>query len=127
MSVQAMAKMRCPKRSSGVERSVLVEATRRVLRHGLTALVAADGEEALRLYQTQTAPVTAVLLDLTMPGISGEETLRRLRKLNPTQRVIVMSGYSEQDTMRRCADLGVHEFMAKPFELTTLMAKFPAR
>lgn len=54
-------------------------------RHGLTALIAADGEAALRLDQTETPPVTAMRPNLTMPRIAREETLRRLRVLNPAQ------------------------------------------
>jgi CheY-like chemotaxis protein len=106
------------------EEPVRIVAAAALRRHGLAPIVASDGNEALRLYSEQPTPPLAVLLDLTMPGLSGEETLRRLRVLNPTLRVIVMSGYSEQDTMRRCADLGVSDFMAKPFELSTLLAKF---
>ena len=37
-----------------------------------------------------------------------------------------MSGYREPDTRRRCADLGAHEFMAKPFERAALLVKFPS-
>ena len=95
-------------------------------RRGFSPITAADGNEALRLYEQEPAGFLAVLLDLTMPGISGEETLVRLLKINPTQRVIVMSGYSEEDTMRRCAELGASEFMPKPFELETLLGKFTA-
>jgi len=91
---------------------------------GFTPVIAADGAEALSIYEQEPAGFLAVLLDLTMPGISGEETLVRLLKINSTQRVIVMSGYSEEDTMRRCAELGATEFMPKPFELATLLGKF---
>ncbi len=64
-----------------------------------------------------------MLLDLTMPGLSGEQTLRAMRDRNARQRVIVMSGYSEQDTMARCAQMGVTDFIAKPFEVDTLLRK----
>lgn len=59
------------------------------------------------------------------PGLSGEQPLRRLRAIHPTPRAIVMSGYREPDTRRRCADLGGHEFIAKPFERAALLVKFP--
>ena len=108
------------------EDAVRVIAGAALRRHGFEALIAADGEEGLKIFQSQPAPPLAILLDLTMPGISGEETLRRLRQISPTQRVIVMSGYSEEDTMRRCADLGVTEFMPKPFELATMIGKLSA-
>ncbi|MCX6956060.1 MAG: CHASE domain-containing protein [Verrucomicrobia bacterium] len=107
------------------EEAVRIIASAALRRQNLHVIAVADGEEALRRYQEQPDAIVAVLLDLTMPGISGEETLRRLRVLNPHVRVIVMSGYSEEDTMRRCAALGASEFMAKPFELSDLLGKFP--
>ncbi len=95
-------------------------------RSGMTPLVAASGDEGLRIFAAQGNRVDLILLDLTMPGLSGEETLRALRGLNREQRVFVMSGYSERDTMERCAELGVSGFLAKPFELQVLMKKLQA-
>jgi CheY-like chemotaxis protein len=98
-----------------------------VLRHhGMNAILAVSGEEALRLYADHQNSVDLVMLDLTMPGLSGEETLRAMRMRNPAQRALVMSGYSEQDTMARCAALGAVDFIAKPFELPALMKKLQA-
>jgi two-component system, cell cycle sensor histidine kinase and response regulator CckA len=98
-----------------------------VLRHhGMTPILAASGEEALRLYALHQNEVDLVMLDLTMPGLSGEDTLRAMRARNRRQSVLVMSGYSEQDTMGRCATMGVTDFIAKPFELPTLLKKLQA-
>jgi CheY-like chemotaxis protein len=97
------------------------------LRHlGYTVEAATDGTDGLRRYAEMAEPPRAVLLDMTMPGLSGDETLRRLRATNPTQRVVIMSGFSEQEAMQRCAELGVSEFMAKPFEIAALTEKFGA-
>ena len=92
-------------------------------RQGLTPLLAASGEEALRIFAAQGDRVALVLLDLTMPGWSGEKTLRALRQRNPRQRVVLMSGYSEQHSMARCAELGVSDFVGKPFDVETLLRK----
>ena len=94
---------------------------------GLAVLTAGSGDEALQLYLRQSAAPDTVLLDLTMPGLPGDETLRRLLLLNPTQRILVMSGYGEPDTIRHCEALGASDFIAKPFELATLLEKFPLR
>ena len=61
--------------------------------HGAQVFVAASGEAALALLQDHDAKITLVLLDMTMPGIDGEETLRRMRMRNFRQPVILMSGY----------------------------------
>ena len=91
--------------------------------HGATSLTAASGEEALEFLRTHGEKIALVLLDLTMPGISGEETLRRMRMLGARQPVILMSGYSETETMRRSTNLGVAGFIQKPFEVATLLAR----
>ena len=82
---------------------------------------APDGQTALRIYQDHHATINLVLLDLTMPGLTGEETLRRLRDIKPAVRVIIMSGYSEGESLQRCASLGASEYLGKPFEITELV------
>jgi PAS domain S-box-containing protein len=91
--------------------------------HGATVLQASGGEEALALLRVQGDRIALVLLDMTMPGISGEETLRRCRMINVRAPIILMSGYSEAETMKRSTDLGVAGFVQKPFEIETLLAR----
>ena len=96
----------------------------RVLRqHGATVLLAANGTEALEIYQTQRDRIDVILLDLTMPGLSGEEILLRLQRLKARQKIIIMSGYGEEETMQRCAELGAVGFISKPFELQAVVTK----
>jgi len=101
-------------------RRVTVHALRAM---GLKALEAADGQAALAIYRAQATPIDLVLLDLMMPGLTGEETLRLLREINPAVRVIVMSGFSEGETMQRCSALGVLGYLPKPFEIADLVAR----
>jgi PAS domain S-box-containing protein len=91
--------------------------------HGATIFPAASGEAALELLRANQEKISLVLLDMTMPGLSGEDTLRRMRMLGARQPVILMSGYSESEAMQRSANLGVAGFMQKPFEVDTLLAK----
>jgi CheY-like chemotaxis protein len=92
-------------------------------RHGATVLLAADGRQALEIYQQQRNEIDLILLDLTMPGLSGEEILLRLQKLEATQKIVIMSGYGEEETMKRCAELGAVGFISKPFEIQTVVTK----
>ncbi len=77
---------------------------------------APGGEEALQLLGT--APVDAVILDRTMPGLDGDETLARLRRTHPTLPVVLCSG------LERSADLahgeGPTRFLLKPYTLDEL-------
>ncbi len=90
---------------------------------GVTALGAADGQAAIELLRNHTGSLDLVLLDLTMPGLSGDETLRRLREIRPDLRAVIMSGFSEGEIMQRCADLGIAGYLPKPFDVASLTAK----
>ena len=98
--------------------------TRRMLeRAAFTVVDARDGEEALRAYREEPA-IACVLLDMTMPRMDGEECFRELRRMDPGVRVVLMSGYNEQDATERFVGKGLAAFIQKPFrhnELATLI------
>lgn len=83
---------------------------RQVARTGLTTLVAESAEEALQRVQAGVPDLCAVVLDLSMPGMSGEEALPLLKGLAPSVPVIALSGYVPDD-----ASLGLASaVLAKP-------------
>jgi len=86
--------------------------------HRVTA--AASGHEAIDLCQSTIFDV--VLLDLTMPGLDGYETLSRLRALCPNLPVAVMSGYTEGDFRRDSSTRVGQPFLQKPFRVEALNA-----
>jgi signal transduction histidine kinase/CheY-like chemotaxis protein len=97
--------------------------TRTVLeRAGFPVVAAADGAEALRLFHERTGEFAAVLLDLTMPNLSGEEVLSRLQQVGPRTPVLLMSGYNEQEVINRFAGKGLAGFIQKPFRPTEMLA-----
>lgn len=88
---------------------------------GFDVLSASNGEEAVQGFEKHGGEFRVVLLDATMPGISGEETLRRLaagRAERP--RVIVMSGYSEAELRERFAEQEIAGILQKPFTYATI-------
>ena len=83
---------------------------RRILeRHGYRVLEAADGAEAVAVYRRQ-AGIDLVVLDLTMPKLSGREALGELRRLNPKVCVLLASGYAAE-----AAGEEVAGFVPKPY------------
>lgn len=84
-------------------------------KNGYTVALAADGYEALALALAHGGKFTAVLLDLTMPGLDGPATLKELRALNPTTPVLLMSGFSEEEARKRLPADSLIAFLAKPF------------
>jgi DNA-binding NarL/FixJ family response regulator len=89
-------------------------------RDGFRVVTAADGAEALRLFDDPDCPVDVLLTDVVMPGVSGRELARRVRQLAPSTPIVFMSGYTGHGS----ADLGVHErvaFLQKPFSPRVLV------
>lgn len=91
--------------------------------HGAGTLLAPSGEEGVRLAQTRGSEINLVLLDMTMPGLGGEGTLQQLRAHGITCPVVIMSGYSEIETMQRTASYNVAGFLQKPFEIEELVQR----
>ena len=90
---------------------------------GFRVLMADDGETALKIYRRHSSEVRAVLLDLVMPRFDGTETLRALRELDPKLPIVLMSGYSEADALKRFGSSDASTFIKKPYRSTELLAK----
>jgi two-component system, cell cycle sensor histidine kinase and response regulator CckA len=90
---------------------------------GFTTALACDGLEAVEIVEASPDAFTIVLLDLTMPRMDGEETLRKLRTINPNLRIILTSGFNEQSTINRFVGRGIAGFLPKPFTVDMLGAQ----
>jgi PAS domain S-box-containing protein len=100
------------------------EVAERILQDfGFDTVTAVDGRDALDVMEREGDRVTAVLLDLSMPRMGGQETFRRLRKSRPELPVIMMSGYTEQVVAPQFTGpgLGLTAFLQKPFLAEDLM------
>ena len=104
------------------EATVRDTASKLLARIGYEVLCAADGEQAIALFREQAAHISGVILDLTMPHLDGVQTLAQLRTIRADIPVLISSGYSEQDVLRRFAGLQVSGFISKPYTLATLQA-----
>ena len=98
--------------------------TQRVLeRSGFRVLLARDGPEGMDLFRGRGPEIVLVILDLTLPHLGGEEVFRQLRLQRPDVRVLLMSGYTEQEVTSRFQGKGLAGFVQKPFQLPALLAK----
>ena len=88
---------------------------------GLRVETAADGEAALA--RASSGAFDAILLDLSMPGLDGIETLRRLREANPEVQVILLTGHATVKTSVEAMRLGALDFVEKPADLDHLVER----
>jgi two-component system, cell cycle sensor histidine kinase and response regulator CckA len=81
---------------------------------GFSVIDAAGGRLGLRALEQRAREIALVLLDMTMPDMDGEETLRAIRRVSPVP-VVLMSGYGESEAMLRFASQRLSGFLQKPF------------
>jgi PAS domain S-box-containing protein len=92
-------------------------------RHGYTVVVAENGEEGLELFKVLSEKVSAVLLDMTMPVMGGEEAFSCMRAIRGDVKVILSSGYNEVEAVRRFTGKGLAGFIQKPYSSLALTEK----
>ncbi|MFY9397787.1 MAG: PAS domain S-box protein [Desulfomonilia bacterium] len=90
---------------------------------GFQPLKASSGREALELFRGHAQEVSLVILDLTMPEMGGVEALHEIRRIRSDARVLVSSGYSEQETSKQFGEDQPDGFISKPFTLSGLSEK----
>ena len=88
---------------------------------GSKVLVAAGGELGLELIAKRHKSIDAVVLDIMMPGISGIETLKRIKAQYPSLKVIMHSGIATDAEIDEATGLGADHFLAKPYPIDELI------
>jgi PAS domain S-box-containing protein len=88
---------------------------------GFQVLTAEDGRVGVDLFAEHADEIVLVLLDVTMPRLSGEDCYRELRRLRRDVCVVLTSGYSEHDVTQRFAGKGLAGFIQKPFKQVDLI------
>jgi CheY-like chemotaxis protein len=104
------------------------ELVRNMARHalercGYSVETAADGALAVATVAARPSHFDAVLLDLTMPSMGGDQALREIHAIRSDIPVILSSGFSEGEAMRRFADRGLAGFLQKPYTASVLARK----
>ena len=90
---------------------------------GYRALTALSGSEALAIFRQNRQRISLVLLDLSMSGMSGEQTFDGLREIAPDVRVLISSGHGVEGKVSALLERGCSGFIQKPFDVATLSAK----
>ncbi len=107
------------------EETVRITTGRMLEGMGFTVLSASDGLEALQVF-ADNPEIRFVLLDLSMPRLDGVETFREIRKMRPEARVLLMSGFTKIEAMKRFGMEGLCGFIQKPFTMRQLVEKAKA-
>jgi PAS domain S-box-containing protein len=87
---------------------------------GLKCLTAANGTEGIELFKKNSAEITLVILDIEMPGISGEKVFHILRELRPEIKILIASGYGKDYLETDIFKCKISHFIPKPFKTEQL-------
>jgi PAS domain S-box-containing protein len=95
-------------------------------RLGYEVITAATGAEGLEVLRSHDHTIRLVLLDLSMPGMSGEQTMREVRKIRPDVPVVLSSGFNEAEALRGFESQRLAGFLQKPYTGRTLAMRVRA-
>lgn len=90
---------------------------------GLEVITAIDGKDAVNIYKKNYGHINLVLMDMTMPKLNGEEAFKKMQEINSDVKVILSSGYSEQEATKKFNNSGLRGFLQKPYKPTDLLIK----
>lgn len=107
------------------EEIVRMTAAAALQKGGFRVLLASDGAEGLELLESNTN-ISLAILDLTMPFMTGEQTLPLIRAMRPDLPIIISSGFSEAEVSRRFADSNIAGVLQKPYSVSTIISKASA-
>lgn len=88
---------------------------------GLQTLTAANGAAALQLFAQHQDEIDLVLLDLSMPGMTGEQVVKALWNVSPTLPIVLLSGYDEHEVSRRLGENSQAAFLQKPYTVEAIL------
>ncbi len=90
---------------------------------GYAVILAENGREGIEKFTQESEEIKAVLLDMAMPGMSGKEVYTELKKIEPSVKVLLASGFRQDYRVDEVFKLGVNGFIQKPYSLVELSRK----
>jgi len=90
-------------------------------KQGYSVVCAEDGQHALEIFNRE--PIGLVLLDHKMPGMTGDQVLAEIKKINPETKAIMITAYGDVATAVSAMKLGAQDFLEKPIDLEELLSK----
>ncbi len=88
---------------------------------GVLVVGVASGEDGVSFYREHHGEISLVVLDLSLPGISGEQTFEQLKAIDPKVKVVISSGFPEEDVTKKFDGSGVVGYLQKPYNYVTLV------
>ncbi|MFA6714544.1 MAG: response regulator [Victivallaceae bacterium] len=102
---------------------IRITATKMLELLGYSVLTAKDGEAGIKVFEEHQEEIRAVILDMAMPVMTGDEAYKRLKEIDPQVKVLVATGFTNDQRVRKTLDAGASGFMKKPYSINVLSRK----
>ena len=90
---------------------------------GIKVITANDGMEAVDIFKKHADEINLILMDMTMPRLNGDEAFKQIHQYRSDVKVILSSGYSEQDATQKFSRSALGGFLQKPYRPEDLIIK----
>jgi len=95
--------------------------SRRLERKGYTVVCAMDGDQAIKMAQSETPAL--ILMDMSLPVLDGWEATKRIKSVKPSLPIIALTAHAMEGDERRAREAGCDDYDTKPIELERLLGK----
>ena len=103
------------------DEEIILDVVNTVLQEaGLNVIMARNGKEAIEMFRNHEGKIDLVILDMSMPGLDGIETFKRLREIDPELKVILSTGYSHE-RRKEFLDMGFTGCLKKPYKINDIV------
>ena len=89
--------------------------------YGYNVLAANDGAQAVTMYVQNKDKINVVLMDMMMPVMDGETSVRAIRRINPEVKIVIVSGLTEKDKLAKIESTHTQAFLSKPYTTERLL------
>jgi two-component system, cell cycle sensor histidine kinase and response regulator CckA len=103
------------------EQGLRLAVSQMLRKRGFLVAGAADGSEALELFRTRSSAIDAIVLDMTLPGISSREVIAEVSRIRPDIKVILTTAYSREIAAPAFVAPQVRGFIRKPYQIGDLV------
>jgi len=90
-------------------------------KHGYNIITADDGTEAIMLHSQNNGKVKAIIMDMMMPVMSGQDSIKNIRKIDKDVKIIAVSGAADRDKFDKISDNDIQAFLPKPYTVEKLL------
>jgi len=90
---------------------------------GMKVYTAGDGRAGVDIYQRHKKDIDLIVMDMVMPIMDGRAAFKEIRKINPKQKIFIISGYSQREDLQDILDNGAVGFLRKPFQVKEIVEK----